>query len=288
MPKFQDANSQWQGILMLVMVTVLWGSTFVVVKDAIDKIPANLINLGRFGLASIFFIPFIRLKKDLFKAGFELGFWLFVGYATQTIGLQYTTVNRSAFITTLYVIFLPLLLGCLGRPIKRASAIAAILAFIGVGLLSYEGSPPNLGDIWTVATALSWVMYIWRLEVYANRFSSRALTGVQILGTAGFCFLWVLISKPLWLSFTVLNENLPWLSILYLGIVTTAMTIWLQTWGQARISATSAAVIYSLEPVWASLFAYWLLNEKLGVQGIVGMGLIIGAILVSQLPIKSP
>ena len=161
-----------------------------------------------------------------------------------------------------------------------------ILAFLGVGLLSYEGSPPNLGDVWTVATALSWVMYIWRLENYATRFPSLALTGMQILGTAVLSFLWVSIDSSFSLTITLPQENFPWLSIFYLGIVTTAITTWLQTSGQARVSATSAAVIYSLEPVWASLLAYLLLNEKLGVQGLIGMGLIIGAILISQMSIK--
>ena len=268
------------GVLALILVTILWGSTFVVVKETVKTIPASVLILSRFGLSALVFLPCLRPNWRLCWAGLELGLWLFAGYATQTIGLQYTTVNRSAFITTLYVIFLPLLLGLLGRRIGRSTAIAAGCAFAGVGLLAYEGAAPNLGDLWTVATALSWMMYIWRMETYATFSPSLSLTGAQLLGTARFSLLWVQVSHPNW-SFA---PEFPWLSVLYLALITTALSTWLQTWGQAQVRALEAAVIYTLEPVWASLFAYWTINEKLGTQGIIGAGLIIGAILITQFP----
>ncbi|MDJ0801029.1 MAG: EamA family transporter [Calothrix sp. MO_167.B12] len=270
------------GILVLILVTLLWGTSFIVIKETVATIPASVLVFTRFGLAAILFLPFLQFNRQLFQGSLEIGLWIFAGYGTQTLALQYTTVNRNAFITTLYVVILPLLLGLLGRHIKWQILITALLAAIGIGLLSYENSPPNLGDAWSFATALSWVMYIWRLETYANKLSSLSLTGGQLLATAGFSLLWVGVSNRDWLTITTVTETLPWMSLLYLGIITTAITTWMQTWGQARISAPEAALIYPLEPVWASLFAYSILGEKLGIQGLVGAVLIIGAIIISQ------
>jgi drug/metabolite transporter (DMT)-like permease len=258
----------------------------VVVKQTVASIPPSVLILVWFTLGGAFFLPFLRRDKGLVQAGAELGFWLGMGYAIQTTALQYTTVNRCAFIGALYVIFLPLLLARLGQRIQLPIAISAVLALVGVGLLSYDGSPPNIGDAWSLATALCWTLYIWRLETYATRFDSLSLTAGQLWSLVGFALIWVLVSNPLWLNPIVLVSKLPWQSVLYLGIVTTALTVWLQTAGQSKVSAPLAAIIYSQEPIWSSLFAYLVLDEVLGRLGGLGASLIIAAILISQIPVK--
>jgi len=146
-----------RGIALLTFTTFLWGTTFIVTKHTLDHFPASELILGRFLVAGIIFLPFLRLGKKLWLAAFELGFLLWVGFATQTIGLRYTTVDRSAFITAMHVIFVPVFAGMMGRSTRLLVWLAALVSLAGVGLLSHDGSPPNRGDLWTLACAISWI-----------------------------------------------------------------------------------------------------------------------------------
>jgi drug/metabolite transporter (DMT)-like permease len=271
------------GLLYLNLATLLWGASFILIKDSLRVVSAEQLLWLRFLIASVCFIPFLwQQDKKLWRSGLELGFWLWIAYATQTIGLQYTTASRSAFITALYVIFIPLLLGLLGQRVGRWIWLAALLAFAGVGMISYDGSPPNLGDLWTVACALGFAIYIWRLEQLAT-FAPLPLTGIQMLTSALLSSVWVSVSwkTPAW-------ESLPWLSLIYLGVVTSAICIWLQTLGQRHVSASQAAIIFTLEPIYTAIFAFVFLSERLGPSGWLGAALVIVAALVSSLTPKGP
>jgi drug/metabolite transporter (DMT)-like permease len=272
------------GLLYLNLATLFWGSTFVLVKDGLQTLGPGQINFVRFVIAMLVFLPFLfRRDARLWWAGLELGVMLFVAYLTQTVGLQYTTASRSAFITTLYVVALPMLLGLLGQRLGWPIWLAAGLAVAGVGLLSYDGSPPNPGDLWTLGTALAYALYIWRLELFARRFSTLPLTGIQMLTVALLSLVWMLWEKPVWNT-----ADFPYFSLLYLGLVASALCIWLQALGQRRVPAPQAAVIFTLEPVYAAAFAYILLGERLGLQGLIGAGLIVAATLISQLRSPKP
>ncbi len=262
------------GLLALNLLTLLWGTTFVVVKGAVEAIPPSLLVFLRFLLASLFFLPWaFRLPKGILGPGLELAFWLVLGYASQAIGLLYTSASRSAFITALNVVLVPLFLGLVGRRV-RGIYLAAFLALLGVGLLSYDPRQPplNVGDLWTLLTALTYALYILRLEVHARVYPSLPLTAVQVFGTAFLALLWVLGEGVDWGGVGV-----PWGAVVYLGVVATALTTWLQTWGQRYVPAPQAAILYTLEPVWASLFAFLLLGERMGLQGLLGAGLILWA-----------
>lgn len=277
-------QGQLLGLLYLNLATLFWGSTFVLVKDGLQTLGPGQINFVRFAIAMLVFVPFLfRRDLRLWRAGLELGAVLFVAYLTQTIGLQYTTASRSAFITTLYVVALPMLLGILGHRLGWPIWLAAGLAVGGVGLLSYDGSPPNLGDAWTLGTALSYALYIWRLERFAQHFPALPLTGIQMLTVTLLSLFWMLWEGPSWNA-----EGFPYLSLLYLGLVASALCIWLQALGQRLVSAPQAAVIFTLEPVYAAAFAYVLLGERLGWQGTLGAALIIAATLISQLRSGKP
>ncbi|MFN3369223.1 MAG: DMT family transporter, partial [Thermus sp.] len=201
--------------------------------------------------------------------GMELAFWLLLGYASQAIGLMYTSASRSAFITALNVVLVPLILGLVGRRLGSVW-LAALLAFLGVGFLSYDPRQPplNVGDLWTLLTALTYALYIVRLEVHAKAFSSLPLTAVQIFGTALLALPWAFWEGVRW-------EGIPWGAVLYLGVVATAFTTWLQTWGQRYVPAPQAAILYTMEPVWATLFAFAVLGEKLGLLGGLGAFLVV-------------
>lgn len=276
--QFPRLSRHLQGVLALVLVTLLWGSTFVVVKGAIAQIHPAWLCLVRFGISSLCVLPWLKWQWLSLRIGLELGFWLILGYGSQSIGLEYTSASRSAFITSLNAVLLPLLLGLLGHPVQRRQWWAVGLAVTGVGLLSHDGSAPNLGDLWTLGTASSYSVYIWRLEHYSHRLSSPALAAAQVWGTTGFAVLWALASPqavPNW-------QGLDWGSLLYLSTLATALTIWLQSWGQRRVSAVEASILFTLEPLWAALFAFWLLGERFGVPGWLGAGLIVAAMLFSQ------
>lgn len=275
---------QLLGLLYLSLATLFWGSTFVLVKDSLETLGPGQINFVRFALATLVFVPFLFGRNPrLWRAGLELGSLLFIAYLTQTVGLQYTTASRSAFITTLYVVALPMLLGILGQRLGWPIWLAAGLAIVGVGLLSNDGTPPNHGDWWTLGTALCYTLYIWRMERFSQGFATLPLTGIQMLVVMLGSLVWMLWEEPNWTA-----SSFPFLELLYLGLVASALCVWLQALGQRSVPAPQAAVLFALEPVYAATFAYFWLGERLGLQGLAGAGLIVVATLISQLKSAKP
>jgi drug/metabolite transporter (DMT)-like permease len=275
---------QFRGVLVLTLATFIWGTTFVVTKQALQNFPAASLVLARFLIAAVVFIPFLRLGRRLWIAAGELGVWLWLGFATQTIGLRYTTVGRSAFITSLHVIFVPVFAGILGRGSRRMVWIAAAIALLGVGLLSNDGSPPNLGDLWTLVCAITFALYITRLETFTTVLPTAALTAAHLWVVVLLSAAWVFIPSPN--HPLTPSSPLPWRTILYLGVAATAVTTWLQTLGQKSVSAPHAAVLYTLEPVWAVFFGWLIMNERLGARGWLGAILILGAAVLTQVPAR--
>jgi drug/metabolite transporter (DMT)-like permease len=267
-----------RGIFILTLTTFIWGTTFVVVKLTIHDVPPAALVFARFLIAAAIFTPFLRLGRKLWLAAIELGILLCIGFATQTIGLRYASVDRSAFITSLHVIFVPAFAGLLGRGTRIVIWIAAGVALLGVGLLSHDGSPPNIGDLWTAGCAISWGLYIARLETFAAMLPSKPLTAAHLWVVAVLGALWT------WQSHEGITK-IPWPAILYLGIAATAVTTWFQTLGQRWVSAPQAAVLYTMEPVWAAAFGWFVLLERLGTRGWVGAVLIVLAALLTQAPI---
>lgn len=269
------------GVLLLILDTLIWGTTFVVTKKTLESFPSATLVFGRFLIAAILFSPFLRLGKKLWRAAVELGIFLWLGFATQTIGLRYTTVNRSAFITALNVIFVPILTAAFGEKIPWIIWLAAGMALGGVALLCNDGSPPNIGDAWTLACAAAWGLYIFRLEHFTRHLPSRPLTAAHLWVVMLLSAIWALPgfsghSGPAW-------SSVPWKSVIYLGVMATAITTWVQTYAQKSVSAPRAAVLYTLEPVWASLFGWWILGELPGALGWTGAAIIIIAAILAQL-----
>jgi drug/metabolite transporter (DMT)-like permease len=259
-------------------VTALWGTTFPVIKGALDDVSPSVLLLVRFGMAGLLMTPFLRLDFPSLRAGSELGFWLFAGYATQTVGLQYTTAGRSAFITALSVILVPIFLALRGRRLTAGQWCAAGLAFVGVGLLSYDGSPPNLGDAWTLGTAVAYALYMIRLERFARLFPIFRLVAVQLWGVVALSVVWVALDS----TSGMVVEGMPWAELIYLAVFGTVVTVCLATLGQRYVGAETAAVVFSLEPVWGAGFAYLLLGEVLHLRGLVGGALVVLAMVALE------
>jgi drug/metabolite transporter (DMT)-like permease len=273
-----------RGAALLALVAMLWGTTFVVVKGATASLDPSVIVLGRFVVAALLFLPFLERDRALLVAGLELGGWLWLGYATQAVGLVDTSASRSAFITALNVVLVPLLAVLGGRRIGASAWLSAPIALAGVAILSYDGAPPNRGDLVTLLTAVTYAGYILRLEAYAPRFGARALTAAQIVGVLPFALVAVLVAARGGTVAPGAGEPGAWLAVLYLGVVTTALTTWMQTIGQRLVASPQAAVLYASEPVWAALCAGVVLHERFGPRGWAGAVLVVGAIALGQVP----
>lgn len=268
------------GTLILIGITVIWGTTFVIVKDLVANISVPALLALRFSLAGALLIG-SRPKPSSLRAGGVLGVLLFAGFATQTLGLQYTSASRSAFITGLSVILTPLLGALwLKQRLGARAYLACAVALVGLGLLTLTdiGGGINRGDLWTLGTAIAYAIYIVYLGEVAPRHSAAALSAVQIWLVALLAWLWLApnIRELAAVSWPALA------AIGYLALFPTVITSILQTQAQRVVPAHVAAIIFVLEPVFAALFAYLLLGERLGLQGLLGGGLVVLAMAISQ------
>ena len=269
------------GVPLIVATTLLWGSTFAIVKTQVrSTVTPDTLVAGRFVLAAVVLLPFVRGGRRLWTAAAELGVLLWAGYATQTVGLRYTTVGRSAFLTTAAVALVPVYTKLAGGRVGRFVWPAAAVAVAGVALLGGDAiaGPPNRGDAWTLACTLVWSAYIYRMERHAAVLPPAALTAAQVIVVAALSVAWAILRR----SPILPGVGYPWLAIAYLGLATTALTTWLQTLGQRFVPAAEAAVLFTLEPVFAAAFGWVLLGDRLGPAGLAGGGLVLAAAALAQ------
>ncbi|CAJ1358685.1 unnamed protein product [Effrenium voratum] len=293
-------------VLALGLVTVLWGSQHSIIKytlagGANDSLQAACLNLVRFSLASLcfsFWLPDLRgLRGRLeWRAGLELGFWLFLGFCLQAIGLVYTTAQRSGLLLYLNVKLVPFFaFSIFGREVALSAWLSALAALLGTTLVALDdqaGVPPNVGDLLSLMAAAASAMFILRLETFAPVTEPKAVNAVSTLSVAALCFFWAFAVAAASFLDTAGASPAPELitgsalaelgarcgallrdqlfSVIYLGVLTTAFTNWLQTIGQQSIPATTASAIYALDPLWGAFFAYLFLGEALGPQGLLG------------------
>jgi len=311
-------------VLVLGAVTVLWGAQHATIKatlEGADGLDAAALNLLRFGLAAACFSPWLPAlsggprAKLAWRGGAELGLWLFLGFGLQSAGLLYTTAQRSGLLLYLNVKLVPFFaLFVFGREVPPNAWLSAAAALFGTLLVAGDdasGVPPNLGDALSLAAASASAMFILRLETFAPATDARSLNAVGMLAVAAFCVPWtlaqaalaapqeLLLGPPGALAGFALGEASSrtagvlqdhWPAVIYLGIVTTAFTNWLQTIGQQSVPATTASVIYALDPLWGCVFAYLLLGEVLGPQGLAGCAVLLGVwgwqLLQAEAPLR--
>ena len=283
---------QLRGILALLVVTLVWGTTFPAMKALTGTLSPAWIVFTRFALATLLLSPFlVRGARADLRAGMLLGLLLFFCYVFQVEGLNLTSSNRNAFICGLNVLIVPLLGVLAGRPPERRIWIALALAVGGLAALCWDGGAWGFGDTLALGAALCFGLYVKMMEVH-TRGATRlmTITATQIATVALCSALWLLVTElPMgrpaqqayWLNiFESLKGGL--FSIVYLGVVATAAIISLQTWGQSHSSANEAAVIYAFEPAAAAFFAFFWLGETMTARGWVGAALLISGMIVSQ------
>jgi len=276
------------GIFALLLVTLVWGTTFPAMKDLSIHFSPVWIVVIRFSVAGLLLSPFLLgAKASDFAAGALLGGTLFVCYMLQLSGLTLTSSNRNAFITGLNVLVVPLLGLAMGKIPERKIVIAIALAIGGLFALCWDGGTWGAGDNLALCGAFCFGAYIKLLEVMSRRVSNfMVLTAIQIMVVA-LCagiwlFGWELPKHPLnWAQFSSGGAD-DLLNFLYLAVIATASIIALQTWGQRNATANEAAVIYAFEPACAAIAAYFWLGETMALRGVFGALLLVAGMIVSQ------
>ncbi len=271
-------------LLALVVVTAVWGVTFVQVKDAVELYPLFAFLAVRFLIAAVVLAapaaPRLRsLGRPGWLAGGSLGLLLALGYALQTAGLDRTTVSSAGFITGLYVVFTPLLGLLLFRTrVGGAVWIGVALSVAGLAMLSGVGAGDPVGDLLVLGGSAAYSLQIALMERYAPRYDPIAFTQAEMLAAfAGFAAVAVALGQiELPRGWTV------WGALLVTGIFASALGFLVQTWAQRRTSATRTALAFAMEPVFAGIFGFWLAGDRLGVIGWGGCAVIMAGILVAE------
>lgn len=282
---------QPRGILALLVVTLVWGTTFPAMKDLTASFSPAWIVFVRFALAALLLSPFLwRPARADLVSGVLLGLMLFFCYVFQVEGLALTSSNRNAFICGLNVLIVPLLGVLKGRWPERRIVVALVLAVAGLAALCWDGGAWSLGDTLALGAAFFFGCYILMMEA-RTRGATRlmTLTAAQIATVGACAALWLLVTEvpfgaasgAYWSKAAAgLGQN--YVNFAYLGVLATAAIISLQSWGQRHSTANEAAVIYAFEPAAAAFFAYFWLGETMSGRGWIGAVLLISGMIVSQ------
>ncbi|KAF0247407.1 MAG: RhaT, partial [bacterium] len=286
--------------LVLVGVTFIWGSTFFMAKEVVGQTPPINYLSSRFLIASLLLIAIsYKQKLDLnsIKGGIVLGLMLYGGFLFQALGLVYTSASKSGFVTGVTVIIVPFFSYFISRSkIIGEHTLAIFIATIGFAFITLpeKNEPVNIGDILTLIGTIFWAFHIVFTGTWVQLAPSRGLMLTQIVtatilfNLSKVIFPILATSSPTLAKLAILaNASWPFdsfrvvLQLFYLGTIATILTIFAQTFAQRYVTATRAAIIFSLEPAFASFMAYIFAGERLGWRAVIGGVLIIGAIIIS-------
>jgi drug/metabolite transporter (DMT)-like permease len=278
----------WGAELALALVCLIWGATFLVVKNALSDVSTVLFLALRFSAASLLLFGLYLARGGRLRgagglrAGLLAGGFLYAGYLFQTVGLRSTTPAISGFITGLYIPLVPLFSAAVYKRLPNAAEWTGIgLATAGMGLLTLRSDrfEPGRGELLTAGCAVLFAVHILLLGHFSKRMSTDWLTLQQIAVSAVIAlatFWWVEAVSITWSAAVVF-------ALVLTSVLATAVAFWLQTWAQARTSPTRAALIFSLEPVFAWLTSWVVEGEVLTGRALAGAGCILAGILLVEL-----
>ena len=287
-----------QADLMLAACAVGWGATFVIVKTALADASVFVFLALRFVLAAVVLAALMARRRrgvdaGALRAAALLGCLMFAGFAFQTAGLTLTTPSKSAFITGILVVLVPLFLAAFGR--KKISrwiwaGVAATVAGLYLLTVPVSGfSNLNLGDVLTLFCAALYATHIIIIGHYVRRYSSSLLVYLQVAVTAVLS----VVAVPLWAVAGWEAPRAVWSSRLIWAVVVTALvatvgTLLGQVWAQKYAAPSHVALLLTLEPVSAAVISYFVEGERLGPRAIAGAALILGGILIAELKGGAP
>lgn len=284
------SRTEMLAFLALLVMTAAWGSTFFLIKDVVTRIPVPDLLAIRFAIASLALglIAARRLhfSRPVMLYGVLLGLLYGSAQILQTAGLAHTAASVSGFVTGLYVVATPLLTALiLRRRIPPLTWLAAVLATVGLGVLALHGFAIGYGELLTLIGAVIYAGHIVALGQFSTPETTLSLSLVQLvmitLVTTGAA-LWPRAgSAP---GIQLPGSTHDWLVVLYLALVASALTMVLQTWAQAHIEPSRAAVIMAMEPVWAAAFAVALGGESITGRMIIGGLAIVSAMYLVERP----
>lgn len=270
--------------LALLGVCSVWGSTFVVVQDAISRMPVLDFLTWRFLLAAAAMLALRprslrRFEPGELRRGLLLGLALAGGYVAQTFGLERTPATVSGFLTGLFVVLTPLCAGVLLRQHVPGTAwLGVLLATGGLGVLSLHGVSVGTGEALTLLCALSFALHIVGLGEWATGANAYRLAVVQTATVGVVC---AVAASP----DTLAPPPDPgvWGAIGLTAIAATALAFFVQTWAQAHLAPTRAAVVMTMEPVFAALFGLTVGSDRLTIRLVVGASMVLGAMYLVEL-----
>ncbi len=279
-----------RGELALIAATIIWGISFTIVKDVLNQVSALPFLAARFSLGTLIMALFLapRLRHYRYTRR-HLGWCalggvlLMAGMSLQTIGLKYTTISKSAFLTSLYIVVVPLLSSLVNRVGPRSIEWVGIaFATLGLALMTMnqdQWQTPTLGDALTIACSIVFAVQIMVLGQAARSGDANLATLVQ-LAVCALCLAgasWVGESpRIVWSSEVIF-------AILLTGVFATAVAIGLQSWAQQSVPASRAALLFALEPVFACLFAWVWIGETITPRAAVGAAFILAGILIVEM-----
>lgn len=274
---------KYMGEIGLIITAIIWGSGFVASSIALEYYSPYQILAGRFIIgAMILGVIFNRrlknIKKTTIVKGAIIGIFLYVAFALQTVGLQYTTASKNAFLTAVNVVIVPFIgLFIYKKKIARSEFLGAFLALIGVAVLSLKiSSNINIGDLLTLCCAVGFAFHIFYTSKFVKDEDPVLLTIIQMATAAMISFFVVIIKGET--SFTIVGLA----PLFYLVVFSTTIAFLLQTVSQKFISETKAAIILSTESLWGTAFSVIILNEIMTVKMGIGAILILCAIIISE------
>ena len=281
-----STRSRHVATLLLVGITAIWGSTFFLIRDVVRVLPPTDFLAVRFTIAAaamvaVFWRPMLALGKRELKIGVGLGILYAVAQILQTVGLAHTEASRSGFITGTYVILTPIFAAVLlHERIPRSTWGAVLMATAGLATLSLNGAGAGFGfgEGVTLFSAAVYALHIIGLGRYSSPTTAAGLSAVQM----------VVIAAVSLVAATPGGIELPtgrgaWASVLYMALIAGAVAILAQTWAQSHLTATRAAIVMTLEPVFAAAFAVALGGESLTSRMLLGGAMVLAAMYTVEL-----
>lgn len=270
--------------LALLALTVGWGSTFFMLKDLLERVPVLDYVGVRFAIAAVVLLALApravpRLSRAALWQGVLLGALYGFAQILQTAGLDRTPASTAGFVTGLYVVMTPLLAAPLLRQhIPRAAWLAVVLATIGMGVLSLRGVHVGSGELLVLASAVLYALHICGLGAWSTAETSMGSSIVQLTVIAV-----ISLTAAAPGGITLPHRTIDWASMLYMAIIVGALGLLGQVWAQAHLPPTRSAVIMSMEPVFAALFAVLFGGEQTTVRMVLGGLMVLAAMLLVEL-----
>lgn len=275
------------GEVGLIITAIIWGSGFVASAISLDYFTPSQILLVRFLiggviLGAVFYKKIFHIKKRTLIRGAIIGTFLYLAFALQTVGLQYTTPSKNAFITAVNVVIVPFIAFFIyKKKIDSYELFGAITALVGVGIISLKlSSEINIGDLLTLACAFAFAFHIFYISKFVKEEDPAHLAFLQLMTAAIIGAIVVLLKGDTQIVYQM--ESAGVLSLLYLGVFSTTVAYLLQTFAQKSVTETTTAIILSMESVWGMVFSALILKEVITLKMLIGATLIIAAIIVSD------